>query len=412
MKSYNRRQFLGISGILPLVKGYRSRYQKNDKACIFFTSQGKTAMINADGSGLHFFEFNKPDQATWQPAGFFAGGQRALLMSMEPRRDGPGKPFEEYYTQTPTHIWNLDLETEKLTELATRNRMAVFYLPSLLLPGDRLLVQVEKDRVSQVFNMNLDGSDAQPFTQRGEGVPYGLNLSPDASRIVFHLAGPEGYQIFTCDTDGKNRLKIRGNPGRLYFGPSWSPDGKWILYADCEETKDAGHDWADICISSADASEHRSLTSGQAMWFAATYGNATIKGGGSNLPAWTKDGQVLFPRRLPGSKVPWEYQAGRKDTDHFNRDFKPELARGGVEINQLNINNGNRQPLTQPGDGVWDFRASQSPDGKHIIFCRAETGGSPAIWIMDANGKNKRELTKGYKDLGADHPRWLPISAS
>ncbi|MEP7259303.1 MAG: hypothetical protein ABI687_12965 [Flavitalea sp.] len=409
MKSFNRRQFLGMSGILPLAASFGFSYPKKDNNCIFFTSQGKTAMINADGSGLKFFEFHEPRQATWQPSGFFPGGKKAVMMSMEPRRDGPGKPFEEYYTQTPTHIWSLDLQTEKLTELATRNRMSVFYIPSLLLPNNRLLVQVEKDRVSQVFSMNPDGSDAQPFTQRGEGVPYGLSLSPDARKVAFHLAGSDGYQVFTSDTDGKNRLKIRGNPGRLYFGPSWSPDSQWILYADCDETKDAGHDWADVCISRADASEHRSLTSGQAMWFAATYGNATTRGGGSNLPAWTRNGQVIFPQRLPGSKVPLEYQAERKDTDHFNRDFKPELSRGGVEIVQMNINSGHIQPLTPSGDGVWDFRASQSPDGKYVVFCRAETGGTPAIWIMDADGKNKRELTKGYKDLGADHPKWLPV---
>src|SRR2546430_13052829 len=46
--------------------------------------------------------------------------------------------------------------------------------------------------------------------------------------------------------------------------------------------------------------------------------------------SWTRDGGLLFPRRLPDSKVPWEFQSRRPDTDHFNREFKPELARGGT----------------------------------------------------------------------------------
>lgn len=150
------------------------------------------------------------------------------------------------------------------------------------------------------------------------------------------------------------------------------------------------------------------LTSGQAMWFAATYGNATNRGGGSNVPAWTPEGQILFPRRSPDARVPWEYQANRPDVDHFNRDFKPEAARGGVQICQVDPSNGTMTSLTPEVPNMWDFRASASDDGKSIVFCRAETGGSPALWVMDSSGENARLLTRGIDDKGADHPRWLP----
>lgn len=144
------------------------------------------------------------------------------------------------------------------------------------------------------------------------------------------------------------------------------------------------------------------------MWFAATYGNPTNRGGGSNLPAWTPDGQILFPRRSPGAKVPWEYQTNRPDVDHFNRDFKPEAARGGVQINRINPAAGRINSLTPETPSVWDFRASASDDGKSIVFCRAETGGVPGLWVMDADGRHARLLTRGIDDKGADHPRWLP----
>jgi TolB protein len=64
--------------------------------------------------------------------------------------------------------------------------------------------------------------------------------------------------------------------------------------------------------------------------------------------------------------------------------------------------------LTPETPAVWDFRASASADGKSIVFCRAETGGSPALWIMDSHGRNARLLTGGIDDKGADHPRWRP----
>lgn len=411
----NRRRFLALSATgaaLPFVPGCqsadKSRATPKRHARLFFTSQGRTALIHADGTGLRYFDFKVPDQVTWQPGPFLSDGRRVIFLSMEARRDGPGRPFGEYYHKTPTHLWLYDLDRDTLTEIAKRDRLAVFYTPALLVSDDRLLVQVVRDQGGQIFNMNLDGSDAREFTRLGEGLPYGLSLSPDRRRVAYHLASPRGYEIWTSDVNGADRVFVAGHPDHLYFGPAWSPDGQWLLFADCLFKTDPGHDWCDLCVARPDGSEKRVLTQGQAMWFAATYGNPENRGGGSNVAGWTHDGQILFPRRLSGSKVAWEFQPQRPDTDHFNRDFKPELARGGVEICRLNPHDGAVARLTQSEPPVWDFRASESSDGRFIVFCRAETGGVPAIWVMDADGRNQRRLTQGVEDKGADHPRWLP----
>jgi TolB protein len=404
----SRREFLELLLLAPLAAPAAARAAGRSPARLFFTSQGKTAVMNADGRGLRYFDFHVPDQVTWQPGPFLSDGRRVIFLSMEQRRDGPGRPFEEYYTQTPTHLWLYDLDRRTLAEIATRDRLAVFYTPALLISDTRLLVQVVRNRVGQIFSMNLDGSDAKEFTRAGEGLPYGLSLSPDGRRVAFHLAGPRGYEVYTADLEGTNRVRIAGHPDHLYFGTSWSPDGQWILYLDCRYKEDPGHDWSDLCIGRADGSEQRLLTTGQAHWFAATYGSPQNRGGGSNLPVWTREGSVLFSRKRPESKVAWEFQPQRPDTDHFNRDFKPELARGGTEICRLHPADGAVTRLTASDPPVWDFRASESPDGRYIVFCRAETGGAPAIWRMDADGRNPRRLTRGLHDKGADFPRWLP----
>jgi TolB protein len=411
----NRRGFLALAALAPVaaslscaLRSGSRRSQGPQAARFFFVSQGKTALMNADGTGLRYLELKVPNQETWQPAGFFSDGHRVLFLSMEPRRDGPGRPFDEYYTQTPTHLWVHDLDSGALEEIATRERMAVFYTPQLLLNDQRMLVQVVRNKVGQIFSMNLDGTDAREFTRANEGFPYGLSLSPDGRRVAFHLAAGSGYQIWTCDPDGGNRVRVAAQAGHIYFGPMWSPDGQWLAYQDCEPARDPGHDWSDICVSRPDGSEQRQITQGRAMWFGATYGNPENRGGGSNLVAWTRDGAIVFPRRLPGSKVAWEFQPQRPDTDHFNRDFKPELARGGTEICRLDPRDGSITRLTKCDPPVWDFRVSESPDGRHIVFCRAATGGAPAVWMMDADGRNPHELTKGLDNRGADHPRWLP----
>lgn len=379
---------------------------------ILFTTQGKTARINVDGSDLRFFDFDVPNQATWQPGPIFPEGDRLIFLSMEPRRDGPGKPFDKFYTQTPTHIWSHDLSTGGLVELCTKDRAAPFVTPALLLSDERMLAQVVREGVGQIVSMRLDGSDAREFTGAGEGLPYGLSLSPDGKRVAFHLASPAGYQIWTSDLNGQERQLVAAGPEHLYFGTSWSPDGNEILYVDCLYHDDAGHDWADVCVGRADGSGHRVLTSGQSMWFAATYGDPASRGGGSNLPAWTSDGRILYPRRHPGSQVAWEYQAGRPDIDHFNRDYKPELARGGTEIWRLDPRDGSSKALTQNESGVWDFRAAESPDGKYIAFCRAETGRAPTLWVMESDGSSARMVTRGWQDRGVDHPKWLVVEES
>src|SRR5437773_6483013 len=195
MTMLNRRQFLALAALSPAMANISCRQPSSARsskapapARFFFTSQGKTALMNADGTGLRYIDFKIPGQATWQPGPFLSDGRRVIFLSMEPRRDGPGRPFEEYYTQTPTHLWLYDLEKDSLTEIATRQRLAVFYTPALLLGEDRLLVQVVRDKVGQIFSMNLDGSNPRDFTRAGERLPYGLSLSPDGRRVAFHLA--------------------------------------------------------------------------------------------------------------------------------------------------------------------------------------------------------------------------------
>ncbi|MBX3414288.1 MAG: PD40 domain-containing protein [Pirellulales bacterium] len=397
-----------LMSLTPLVAGMACG-DEPAPARFLFTSQGKTGLATTAGEEVRYLPFDRPGQATWQPGPFLSDGRHVVVLSMEPRRDGPGRPFEQFYTQTPTHLWLYDLAAGELEEIATKDRLAPFETPQLLVGDRRLLVQVVRDGVGQVFSMNLDGSDPREFTRAGEGLPYGLSLRPDGRRVAFHLASPEGYQIWTSNIDGSERTRIVGDPAHLYFGPVWSPDGEWIAYVDCLYGQDPGHDWCDVCVARPDGSERHVLTTGQAMWFAASYGNEKARGGGSNLVAWTHDGKILFPRRTPDARLPWPYQTERPDVDHFNREYRPQEARGGTEICRLDPRDGSIEVLTKSDPLAWDFRVSESPNGQQLVFCRAATGELPAIWVADRDGGHARVMTRGIDELGADHPRWIPM---
>ncbi len=226
-----RREFLALAVVLPtLVNFFDTRVAAADdaestaRARLLFTSQGKTGIVDADGGKLRYFDFQVPGQATWQPGPVFPDGKRVVFLSMEPRkRDGPGWPFDEFYTQTPTHLWIHDLESGALDEICDKDRLAPFVTPALLLGSDRILVQVVRKKIGQIYSVRLDGSDAREFTRAGEGLPYGLSISPDGRRVAYHLASPQGYQIWTSDVDGSNRTRIAAQPDHLYFGTNWSP---------------------------------------------------------------------------------------------------------------------------------------------------------------------------------------------
>jgi Tol biopolymer transport system component len=362
------------------------------------------AMMNTDGAGLRILDFHRPNETGFGIYDLFRDGHRAILMSIEMSEDWKTKPFNEYYPRSRTHIWTCDLRTDKLTEIATKGRLAPFYAPCLLLPGEkRILVSVVSGNQSVIYSMNLDGTDAVRLTDPKEFV-YGVSASPDGKRIAFHA----DYRIYTMDADGRNRVQVAGRDGWIYFGTSWSPDGKWVLYQTCHPADDPGHDWSDIWIGRPDGTENIALTEGFSAWFASSYGAKDNPGNGSIMPRWAPDGSgILYARRLPGSVPPWQYNAGRVDTNHFNRDYKPELARGGAAIYCVDPHTRKSTPVSHPGERVWDFRPEWSPDSMRILFTRAPVGENPAIWIVDRDGSNERYLTNGRGD-GADFARWLP----
>ena len=126
------------------------------------------------------------------------------------------------------------------------------------------------------------------------------------------------------------------------------------------------------------------------------------------MVAWTRDGRLLIPRRIPESRVPWQFQPNRPDTDHFNRDFQPDAAKGGTWISRIDPHTEDCEDVTKPTEGVWDFRCSESEDGRWITFCRASTGGLPSLWVQPTRGGIARQIAADPEGTGIDHPRWLP----
>ena len=360
-------------------------------------SRGRVGVINADGTGERYLELGVPGQVSWHYGPFFSDGRRVILMSVEDERT--------WEHNVRSHLWIYDLVTGDAREIAQTGRPAAYMPVAALLPGEeRLIVNPDMDGEQIVMSMNLDGSDQVAITRRGEGYTYGISLSPDATRLAFH----SNYRIAVVNLDGSNRTHVAGQAGHLYFGPTWSPDGEWLLYLGCTPDSDPGHEYADLCIGRPDGSEHRVVTTGMRHWFATSYGSPETRGSGSNMPRWSPAAAIAtYTRMSPGARTAWQFRPDRPDTDHFNRDYAPDEARGGTQICLIDPLTGHLEPITSPGEHTWDFRTVWSPDGEQIAFCRAEIGQPSGLWVMNADGSGQRLLTHGYDGMGADHPAWL-----
>jgi Tol biopolymer transport system component len=386
-----------------------------DNRRVLFTSSNRIGIVNADGSGEHYLEFNAPGQARFSPGPLFQDGRRMILTSYE-----DVTLSRVIVGEVLTHSWIYDLVSGALEEILTRDKKAPCTYCHTIFPGEtRVAVNAVIHGEERIFSMDLDGGHSQEVTAAGDGFSYCVSLNPAGDRFAFHVTGsklaearralwfqPGHYSINTLGVDGKDRILVAGNPGHLYFGPRWSPRGDWLVYLDCHSQVDPAHYWADICIGRPDGSAHRVVTAGQNHWFGTTFGTREKRGGGSNIPSWTPDGgKVTYTRAVPGSHPDCEYHP--ELPDHCECVYSPDRARGGSQVCLLDPFNGKVEEITDYQENQWDFRAACSPDGNSLVFTRARLGEPSELWMAGLDGSGEHLLSCGLEGAGADQGRWL-----
>jgi TolB protein len=215
------------------------------------------------------------------------------------------------------------------------------------------------DKSCDVWMMNSDGSDRKKLTEHKAGtIALGVSWSPDGKRLAYSTMediekGPEGKTaIMVMDADGKN-----GKPVGSGLLPAWSPDGKKLLHA---VMNPADKHEPRLAVMDADGGNVKQLTTtGVAM-----------------MGAWSPDGKKIAYIGAANAR------GGNKPHIHVsNAD--------GTEVTQLTKDNGDQGELAPR----W------SADGKKLYFNRMNFGGPGgekfSLFVMDANGTNEKQLTKG-----------------
>jgi len=233
------------------------------------------------------------------------------------------------------------------------------YYPSLSPDGKSVIYAAfREENIYEIYEMTLADGTVKQLTNR-QGVLNAPEISQDGKTIAFTrwTVNSNQYQIWLMNrngTDPNNIPKING------WDPTWSPDGKQVLYA---SDKDGSTQL--YAVNANGKNDHRV----------------------SSLPAirgrsdWSPDGQYI----VTYSGEPWHREVFLMNSD-------------GSNAHQISPGGGNAQG------------PSFSPDGRWVAFTayydRYNDDHGCEIYVMRVNGTDLRRLTNNdYCDY---QPRWGP----
>ena len=201
---------------------------------------------------------------------------------------------------------------------------------------------------------------AQPALQRGVQDPA---WSPDGKRLATSFFD----RIWISGADGRGGRPLRQEATGTERDPSWSPDGRKVAFS-----VDAGEGF-DLFVSDADGKNVRRLTGTR---------------GDDRWPSWTRDGRIVFSRRLSPFD-PWRLHA--------------VADRGG-----------DASPLFTDAPADLEREPRVSPDGKRVAYIsdRESDDGDVDLWVAEVpvdDARARPQRTRLTRVRGREAaPAWAP----
>jgi len=229
-------------------------YWSRDGQWITFqsTRNGRTCdeqfVMRADGSQVHRISDGRGKTTCgW----FFPDGKKLFFGSSTahdsacPPKPDPSKgyvwPLDKY------DIYTVNRDGKNMKRLTNYN---VYTAEGVLSPdGKKIVFTSLKDGDLDIYTMNVDGTDVKQLTHT-LGYDGGAWWSPDGKKIAYRahhpkdtaevrqykellaqgLIRPSKVELYVMNADGSDNHQVTALGG-ANFGPSWTPDGKKIVFA-------------------------------------------------------------------------------------------------------------------------------------------------------------------------------------
>ena len=234
-------------------------YFSHDGRSLIFqsTRNGRTCdqqyVMKADGTNIRRVS-NGRGKTT---CGYFMNGDRSIFFASSDALEKSCPPRPD---ASKGYVWRLDpfdIYTAR-ADGSHRRRLThfgVYTAEGVLSPdGKKIAFTSLKGGDLDIYVMNIDGTHLRQLTHE-VGYDGGPWWSPDGSQIVYRanhpvseseltayrdllaqrLVRPNKMDLWLMDADGGNKRQIT-QLGAASFGPSWTPDGRQIIFASNHHT--------------------------------------------------------------------------------------------------------------------------------------------------------------------------------
>ncbi|MEK6262825.1 MAG: hypothetical protein AABP62_29860, partial [Planctomycetota bacterium] len=269
----------------------------------------------------------------------------------------------------------VDVSSGRTTNITEVERVSFYNGGLFFWPNDptKLGFTALIDGNSHPFRMDRDGRNKLDLTRDSKEFSYGFTSSRDGRRIAYH----KNYQVFLADTDGSHANQVpTGQP--FNFAPTWSPDGRWVLFVSGEHYNCHPH------IVRADGTGLKKLADrGGYRGVTEFLDVPDFHGGSSDTPVWSVDGASVFYTAKVGSNV---------------------------ELHRVTLD-GQIERLTTSAEGSLHYHPQPSADGQSLLY-GSKRDGVRQLFVLNLTDHVEQRLTDLKLGHGAMWAHWQPRDAS
>ncbi|HKG22011.1 MAG TPA: winged helix-turn-helix domain-containing protein, partial [Blastocatellia bacterium] len=337
---------------------------------------------------------------------FMPGGAAALGQSMKVSRftttgtslDAAISPDGKYVVYVMDEKWQQSLWVR---QVATASNVRIIppanvsYQGLAFSPdGDYIFYNVwDKKSVGQIYKIPvLGGNPARVIYD----VMPSISVSPDGKQIAYirGYASEKAQGLLIANSDGTGeRLLAKRGESDWYIEPSWSPDGRKIACT-AGSAGEKGISYMQLVEVPVEGGPERLITTKEWLGF----GGLKWLGDGSGLimaaAERSQDPPQIWHISYPGGKA----QQITSDVNGYGRVSLTSDSKSLISVQTDIVSNVWTMPKgdSSRGQKITSGRyeglfLSWTPEGR-VAYVSA-VSGNPDIWIMDADGSNKKQLT-------------------
>ena len=285
---------------------------------------------------------------------------------------------------------------------------AAFEVNPVWSPDDMQIAYLRQDPQRQELNVWVMSAHGGPGLKVGDlSVSFGISWSPDGRYINAAGMSPKNGIYRIPVQGGEPVASLRPTAAERVERPSFSPDGRFLAYASCQEPSRCFVQIVEVDAAFAAHGPPRRLTRHPVF---------RIDG-----ITWSRDGQFLVYAAYFGAQsLLWRVAVdGQRPEQRIEiaglNAFAPKIIASGdlvysrrtEDIDVYRVEPG-LPAVPVAASSAFDGNPHFSPDGHRFAYCSARSGDALEIWTAASDGSEAHQLTHSPGSWKCS-PAWSPV---